>query len=112
MASDLTPAERAAIDYFLAVAPDAPLTLEVEAWRALWRSGVEIFNAGAPARPVERGVVLREQDGRRLCVDIYPADGPVRIRCCTRSTGAPGFWAARRGGTSSSAAWRRPASPR
>ncbi len=32
------------------MAPDAPLTLELEAWRALWRSGAEVFNADAPTR--------------------------------------------------------------
>ncbi|MEE9277463.1 MAG: alpha/beta hydrolase fold domain-containing protein, partial [Dehalococcoidia bacterium] len=67
---------RRAIDYFIKPPPDPLPDISIEDRRRIWEAGVAAFNAGAPDRPVERGVFLRERDGHRLTVDVYPADGP------------------------------------
>lgn len=68
---------KAVAGFFLSpVPPPPPEPVPPETTRELWQQTSDILNRGAPDRPVQRGVVLREADGRTLTADIYPPDGP------------------------------------
>ena len=67
---------QAILDIFMTPPPDPLPEVPIAERRRFWDDARDLFNAGAPDRPLERGVLLREKHGRRLTADIYPADGP------------------------------------
>ena len=67
---------QAILDIFMIPPPDPLPEVPIAERRRFWDDARDLFNAGAPDRPLERGVLLREKHGRRLTADIYPADGP------------------------------------